>query len=311
MPTIVKPPFGIKPPGERKWPLPHSPLSGLTYPQLLALSKDPTKWDAFLATLTPDQIHQVITELEAYQGNPVEQQSSAPWWEPVRWWDVFKSYTIGSFDDVKSWVLHAARDVGNLLEEDVHSIWHLGAGWSEDIVHWTEEVGNKAEGLIGSAFHDIDRFFKSVWHDAAHWFDDVRHEIAHVFDTVRHFVAHVLDEARHYVWEVLDKEVFHPLLTVWHWFARVDDWFWHAVNKAWGLFYHHFVHPLVHDIAEAFKRIDRLEHAVFHDIWYAIKLIEKCAEWLEWMAVHTFEDFFRLGEDLKSDVEKWIDQPSG
>lgn len=298
MPTHHQPekhsPFGLNPPVVPLWPV----------------SKKYPTWPGLPANPTPAQMRAWEAKHQDYIGEPSRQLVGGSWWNPSRWWDDFSGFVVGSFDDVKKWTLTAGRDIGNLLHEEVHTVWSLGSGWMHDAERWIEDGFRDIEKGLHDAGEFVIHMFHRVWHDAAHWFDVARHEAAHLFDMARHLAAHYADDIRKWAVEVFRKDIWGRLDALWHWYLHALDWVWRLIVKGAKDVFRDLIRPIERFVMDLIHRVGRLESIVFGDILMWIRVLEKAADWLLWFAEHAAEDFLHVAEEGEHDLTTWLRQPS-
>jgi hypothetical protein len=280
-------PFGVPPPAAPIWPAVTGAGSDLTGQQVTA---------AYLKT------HPYSTGKAKTSGGGID-------WNPVSWFESAARTVVSGFDDLSNWVMKIVRDAANLIWEGIHSVFHLLDRYGTDIYRWAEECLTRAETLIRTVWHDAVHLLDGLRHNVSRWLDDLRHAIAHDFDNVRHWVASSYDAATRTAWRFLERHVFKPLDTVAHWVEHATDWLGHELDRAWDEFYRVFIAPVVRDFKALVHRVDRLEHAVFHDLYVGLHLLEEASDWMVWFAEHSFKDIGKLVDAGEHDLERWLAAP--
>jgi hypothetical protein len=280
-------PFGVPPPAAPIWPSVSGVGSDLTGQQVTA---------AYLKT------HPYSTGKAKTSGGGID-------WNPISWFESAARTVVSGFDDLSNWVMKIVRDAANLIWEGIHSVFHLLDRYGTDIYHWAEECLVRAETLIRTVWHDAIHLLDDLRHDVSHWLDDLRHGIAAGFQVIRRVVEETAGRVLKDAWMFLERHVFKPLDTALHFVEHAVDWFGHELERAWGELYRVFIAPVVRDFKALVHRVDRLEHAVFHDLYVGLHLLEEASDWMIWFAEHSFKDIGKLVDAGEHDLERWLAAP--
>ncbi len=289
-PTKASPPFGVRPPAKPIWPPPAPKTKALTKEQQKALN--------------------AYTGGVFTGGQPVS--SSGSWCDPVRWWDDYVGFTISSFDDVKSWVLNLAKDVGNLVHEDVTAVWHDAESFTADTVRYAMELGRDAEQDIDRVGHDLVSLFDRVRHDAASWFDDLTRDLVRSVDFLGRYARALFEDLWRDVLDRLWRDAVRPIALIWHWIDGAEHWLYRHLDSWWDEIWRLWVAPVVRDFKALVHRVEVVERYLYGDVRLAVKVVEECSEWLLWMARHAPGDFEAAAELVGEETfRRWLKDVAG
>lgn len=199
-------------------------------------------------------------------------------------WTTAEVKKVGN--DVFSFVTRGIQAVEHIYDDAIDSIHHA----IHDIRHDLDDIGGWAASAakwIASApdliAHYVDTGVAAVVHDVI---DPLAHAVATVTDEVAHTAAGAVtsltDELHH-----LEVDTVGPLTK---WVGESGHWFSTEFSTAWGKVYGDVVGPALSDLTTAVGDVEGAAEWVATEGVQAVQLVVECAEWLEWMAAHSFSD---------------------
>lgn len=240
----------------------------------------------------------------------------AQWWNPVTWFNDAKSAAIGSFDEVKKWVLKIVHSAALGLEHNfntiIGSLTNVITEASNAVATLALETVGQISGGIASLFNHVSAITKTI--------EDYALGLVHAAEAAANYgIQQVKNLAETGLAAVqatinyLNNTVIGPIV---NWVANADSWFLNHVSQWWDTIYHDVILPVAHTAETAASDALNAVTWIGETGIYIADLVLKAADWLIWFGEHAFSDLLSLPGVIEnlftwSNISDWIKQYEG
>lgn len=217
-----------------------------------------------------------------------------PWWDPASWWSAAGDLTSDVISDIEGWVKRAIN-LALTAYDDAVGVVIRGI---DDFLAEISRAVNAADSVIASLYDYAVNIVDSVipraidWlaGQAWGWVQDAYHDALAGIDQLGQWAQ----DAVNAVVGSLDWLYQNVLLPVAHWVENAGQWVAQVLASWWDTIWRDVIAPVFADVAWLVDNvpgwISWLEHVAYDEI----QLLIKAGDWIEWFAVHSFDDLWQL-----------------
>ncbi len=230
-------------------------------------------------------------------------------WDPLSWASSAEHEAGKIIKTIVSWVVKEAVKLGNLIQNDVVSVYNTLTTFAgvigSEVEYLYSQLGsdvgvgvkfikrlisdavNAAETGLRDLISGIDSFARRIYHDAENWYHDA---LSWAAADERWWWDHVIEPAINDA-KGIGKDVYKYL----------DGW-WQTIDRD-------VIRPIEHDAAEGLNDAVKALYWIDHAGYDAVKLVEEAAGWLVAFAEHPLSELESLPAGLaKLITQGWIEQ---
>jgi hypothetical protein len=215
---------------------------------------------------------------------PVNQPSTN--WNPISWAESALSDLTEPVSVPIRWIIKQIVKLGSLISNDIEKVYGYLASRFGGVENTISHLAGQINSVVGTVGGDIDRALTSLRHDVAADVDAAVKPIARGLGDAEAGVGSILRDAEHYAdTAVADfhRDVLTPAVndinTALDDAQKVSAWVWQT-------FVPQAIAPVVHDASEAHVAASKAIYWIDHGGMDAVHLVEKCWDFLEWVAVN-------------------------
>jgi len=210
-------------------------------------------------------------------------------WNPISWISDAENTASGfarDLEDLWKWVIKETVKLGDEIWDDYTSIYTLVLTLVDMLVREVGLIWGAIERHVGSIGGDLGKLYQWILNEIAAGVKDAEHLGEHLFSVAYDDALNWFHDAERFSWKVADWLEAHVIRPAVHDLeVAVRDAEREAVRLAEEL-YHDVILKALHDAEKAWAeavRVGRWLDLVGYD---AVKLVERCWDFLEWVAAH-------------------------
>lgn len=225
------------------------------------------------------------------------------------WWGDATGAAGQAWQDVKSFIHSVVHTAVALLSGGLDLIDYaftvttnaLTAGLS----WWVNNVLLPVWDWVQNAETTVDTWINNAW--SWFWTTIVAPAIGLVHDALD-FAVNALQFAINEVNAGVSWLVDNIVTPTWDWILNAATTVGGWINDAIQAFYHDVILPIWADVVSAANELASIFDWVWNHAVAAVELVYAAWDWLFWMAVHGFEDFYNIPEDILNGASlKWAE----
>jgi len=215
---------------------------------------------------------------------PVNQPSTN--WNPISWAESALSDLTEPVSVPIRWIIKQIVKLGSLIETDIDAVYGYLASRFGGVENTISHLAGQINDLLASVGGALDGFWKAAKSDVEGWIGDAIHDAVAIGGDIWTVVRPWFHDAEHYADTAVSdfhRDVLTPAVndinTALDDAQKVSAWVWQT-------FVPQAIASVVHDASEAHVAASKAIYWIDHGGMDAVHLVEKCWDFLEWVAVN-------------------------
>ena len=227
------------------------------------------------------------------------------WWNPVTWVTYAEGEAVQVAKPIVAFVEKAVKAAIDLVEKDLDTAADFAARIIEDVKYdltsaidgiasYAVSVYHTVEGDITNAIDYSVKFADQAYHDA-------EKDISTGISTVEHYAQGLYNEAIKYAEEAVSAAVSTAERLANEALTDAEKY----ASDALTLFQRDIFDPLEKDAEQALSWASTVFKWFSNGVAEDWALLKKAWGWVEWFAVHTFDDLEDVGADVVNGLDRF------